>query len=73
MAAVGESLHLIDSGESALAQLLDGLVEAMEAELVEAASKVLDPDVDHALVCQDELDWACVCSGEDETHASGGW
>lgn len=38
VAAVCEPLHLIDSGKPTLAQLLDWLVEAMEAELVEAAS-----------------------------------
>lgn len=45
----------------------------MEAELVEAASEVLDPNVDHALVGQDELHWACVCPREDETHPPGSW
>lgn len=45
----------------------------MEAELVEAASEVFDPNIDHTLVGQDKLHWARVCPCEDEADPSGGW
>lgn len=52
---VGQSLHLVYCGKAALAELLDGFVESVEAQLVERPGEQPHPDLDDTFSQDDDL------------------
>lgn len=55
VAFVGQPLHLVDCRKAALAQFLDGLVEPVEAKLVERPGEQPHPDLNDTFSEDDDL------------------
>lgn len=70
VALVSEPLHFINSGKSSFSQFLDGLIEAMEAKLIEAASKEADPILDDTFSSYYQFHWLRTGSVQRKSHDS---
>jgi hypothetical protein len=68
---VADSLHLVDGGETALADLLHWLVVPVEPKLVEVTGQVFNPEFSEGLALGVELDLSRILLDDPEADWSG--